>query len=236
MTKNRSALFRWTEHLKSASKLNDAIELYGLECFSFEVIEELDSATNREVRSREQYFINHYDSINKGYNVINSIATPSLVERDEIPAHAVRGMTGLRDLTYITSLNTQAKGGFWRQLESPQANLGLLLTTDTLFNRESSRYYKSLWHQMRTREQNILTLRYLGDTYALTDEKSIRKLFNLIELGLIETHFHDNSVEYILDIIGKKITLHVNYNLETAAESVFYEIIEGGELSFARGT
>ena len=61
---------RWREH-KSAYRLNNtnkfylAIQRYGLENFSFEVIEE---CAQEELDEREIYWIDYFNSYEKGYN------------------------------------------------------------------------------------------------------------------------------------------------------------------------
>ena len=61
---------RWKQH-KNKIKSNDnnylynAIRLYGLENFSFEIIEE---CSIDELNEREIYYINYFDSYNNGYN------------------------------------------------------------------------------------------------------------------------------------------------------------------------
>lgn len=61
---------RWKEHLHSAKQeknshraLYRAINKYGKENFSFEIIEETDIPEDRE-----QYYIQYYDTYHKGYN------------------------------------------------------------------------------------------------------------------------------------------------------------------------
>lgn len=62
---------RWCDHCKSAiiektkNKLYDAIREYGLDNFTFELLEE---CTAEQLNDREKYFIKMYDSYNYGYN------------------------------------------------------------------------------------------------------------------------------------------------------------------------
>lgn len=65
---------RWKNHIVASSNKCDkgyeyplyrAIRKYGIENFNFEVIEE---CSREELNDREVYWINYYDSINKGYN------------------------------------------------------------------------------------------------------------------------------------------------------------------------
>lgn len=67
---------RWEQHIKYAFKecedsyhknrLYNAIRKYGVDNFSFEVIEECEK---EKLQEREKYWINFYDTFNKGYNL-----------------------------------------------------------------------------------------------------------------------------------------------------------------------
>ena len=60
---------RWKKHLANSSfvkyHLYDAMRKYGVEHFFIETIEEVDSSLLSE---REQYWIEHFDTFNNGYN------------------------------------------------------------------------------------------------------------------------------------------------------------------------
>jgi len=63
---------RWYQHkyysrkgVRYKSKLYSAIQKYGIDCFTFEVIEEIE---NELLNEKEQFFILLFDSFNKGYN------------------------------------------------------------------------------------------------------------------------------------------------------------------------
>lgn len=62
---------RWKRHIRESKTncrhLYCAMRKYGIENFSIEVIEECD--TEDELDEREQYWINQYDSCNRGYNI-----------------------------------------------------------------------------------------------------------------------------------------------------------------------
>ena len=63
---------RWQEHknpskfLSSKKKLYEAFKEYGIENFSFEVLEE---CSREELDEKEIYYIEYYDSFNDGYNL-----------------------------------------------------------------------------------------------------------------------------------------------------------------------
>lgn len=60
---------RWEEHLYKSSQcslLKYALHKYGVNNFTFEVIEECEQESLNE---REQYWIQYYDSFNNGYNL-----------------------------------------------------------------------------------------------------------------------------------------------------------------------
>lgn len=64
---------RWCEHAKCGlgidtppqNKLYDAIKKYGIQYFSWELLEK---CSREELNEKERYYINLYDSINYGYN------------------------------------------------------------------------------------------------------------------------------------------------------------------------
>ena len=69
-TEKINPIDRWKEHLKDAKRdyrkdraLYKAINKYGTENFSFEILEETDSPNERE-----QYYIKYYDTYHNGYN------------------------------------------------------------------------------------------------------------------------------------------------------------------------
>ena len=63
---------RWKEHkrpskfLPSKTKLYEAFKEYGIENFSFEVLEECEE---EQLNEKEKYYINKYNSIENGYNM-----------------------------------------------------------------------------------------------------------------------------------------------------------------------
>ena len=66
---------RWSEHAKcglgidtpAGNKLYKAMQEYGLQSFSWEVLEKCDRA---ELNEKERYYIGLYDSVNYGYNIL----------------------------------------------------------------------------------------------------------------------------------------------------------------------
>lgn len=66
---------RWSEHAKcglgidtpAGNKLYKAMQEYGLQSFSWELLEKCDRA---ELNEKERYYINLYDSVNYGYNIL----------------------------------------------------------------------------------------------------------------------------------------------------------------------
>ena len=59
---------RWQEHTYNSSSplLKIAIQKYGVENFTIEIIEKCKNI--KKLTKREQYWINHYDSLQNGYN------------------------------------------------------------------------------------------------------------------------------------------------------------------------
>lgn len=71
----RNPLVRWSEHIRYAktnikgkSKLYNAIQKYGIECFLFTLIEELN---NKDLDIKESFWIKYYNSSMNGYNILN---------------------------------------------------------------------------------------------------------------------------------------------------------------------
>lgn len=66
---------RWQYHIynyKTKTEWNKplykAFRKYGIDNFSFEIIEEINPYNNKEADKKEKYWINYYDSFNNGYN------------------------------------------------------------------------------------------------------------------------------------------------------------------------
>lgn len=61
---------RWGEHKRKRKKQNTllykAMNEYGIENFSFEVLEECEV---EELNQKEKYYINKYNSLENGYNM-----------------------------------------------------------------------------------------------------------------------------------------------------------------------
>ena len=62
----RTVEARWKEHCRHGSQqIDDAIQLYGIENFQIETLEECDESI---LDDREKYWIDYYDSFRNGYN------------------------------------------------------------------------------------------------------------------------------------------------------------------------
>lgn len=71
----REVIFRWWEHLTHSNKpLGNALKFYGIEKFTFEVLERhlKHEKTIEDIKRLETEYIKKYDSINNGYNCIVS--------------------------------------------------------------------------------------------------------------------------------------------------------------------
>ena len=70
---------RWKDHKKyylkhvetknNHNKLYNAMKLYGINNFSFEIIESFETLDLQKLKDREIYWISYYDSYNNGYNL-----------------------------------------------------------------------------------------------------------------------------------------------------------------------
>ena len=66
---------RWSEHAKcglgidtpAGNKLYKAMQEYGLQSFSWELLEKCN---REELNEKERYYISLYDSVNYGYNIL----------------------------------------------------------------------------------------------------------------------------------------------------------------------
>lgn len=79
---------RWEQHIKDSKKekceirpLYRAIRKYGVENFS---IKEIDTGQGEELNSKEQYWIQHYDTYKNGYNATLGGDGKILLDYDEI--------------------------------------------------------------------------------------------------------------------------------------------------------
>lgn len=79
---------RWGQHIKDSKKekceirpLYRAIRKYGVENFS---IKEIDTGQGEELNNKEQYWIQHYDTYNNGYNATLGGDGKILLDYDEI--------------------------------------------------------------------------------------------------------------------------------------------------------
>lgn len=62
----RTVEARWKEHCRHGSQqIDDAIQIYGIENFEIETLEECDESI---LDDREKYWIDYYDSFKNGYN------------------------------------------------------------------------------------------------------------------------------------------------------------------------
>lgn len=62
----RTVEARWKEHCRHGSQqIDDAIQMYGIENFQIETLEECDESI---LDDREKYWIDYYDSFKNGYN------------------------------------------------------------------------------------------------------------------------------------------------------------------------
>ena len=76
---SKNIIQRWEQHKRnlspSCTKLNNAFKKYGIENFEFSIIEEISNS--ELLTTREQYWIEYYDSIKNGYNILNATNTMS---------------------------------------------------------------------------------------------------------------------------------------------------------------
>ena len=68
------------------NKFYNAIKKYGWDAFEWEILEENPNWTNAELDEKEKYYINYYDTINNGYNILTG--GNSCSEADRL-AHAI---------------------------------------------------------------------------------------------------------------------------------------------------
>ena len=69
---NHTLAYRWNQHItdnrRENYKLQKALQKYGPNVFSVEVLEDIPNATRELMYEREQYWIKYYDSFRNGYN------------------------------------------------------------------------------------------------------------------------------------------------------------------------
>ena len=104
---------RWNEHIKSAKQqitnFQKAINEYGCSNFSSEILEYCSSI--EELRCREKFWINHFDTINNGYNMKVSAYgnTNHVYQIKEIKPLAEILMEALDELILQNKNNTNKK-------------------------------------------------------------------------------------------------------------------------------
>lgn len=87
---HRNSINRKEDDKRGKGPLYDDMRKYGLDCFSFEVLEKCNK---EELNDKEEYYIDLYDAVNKGYNksktaiatndenVMKKIVTPEFLEK-----------------------------------------------------------------------------------------------------------------------------------------------------------
>lgn len=81
--------FRWQRHRQTMNEKSDAskrplycdMRKYGIENFSFEVVEE---CSQEELAEREVYWVSYYDSFNNGYNLTRGGHVPTKVDIEKL--------------------------------------------------------------------------------------------------------------------------------------------------------
>lgn len=115
--------FRWKQHEQEAkgerrnSLLYQAMRKYGLENFSFEVIEE---CSQENLNEREVYWIDYYNSFNEGYNMTPGGTEPSKVNIQEIYDLWDAGYT-LSDIVERTNVGKTSVNKYLNEYENYSA-------------------------------------------------------------------------------------------------------------------
>lgn len=101
---------RWTNHKWVANKGKDnttlyqALRKYGIENFSFEIIEE---CSLEELNEKEIYWISYYDSYNNGYNESpgGELGTPRAIVQYDLQGNKLATYTSMRSASSILNLS-----------------------------------------------------------------------------------------------------------------------------------
>ena len=124
----RTVEARWKEHCRHGSQqIDDAIQLYGIENFQIETLEECDESI---LDDREKYWIDYYDSFKNGYNNTyggrgnNFIMT----DKSDIVLQLCEDGLTINKIVEKTSLNVETvrgylnKNGITKQMIRERAN------------------------------------------------------------------------------------------------------------------
>lgn len=220
LSKDRSIFERWGEHAKlTSSMLSQAIDLYGIENFSFEVLEVHENTTNKDLRKRESELIKKYNTINNGYNKIYSYVQEPIVNTSELNSVARRGLHNLSTMMYYGT-NRRHSDSFWERLGHQDLDFIGLLIDFTYFTRKSSMYTKALINAFRVRDQRYFKLVIAGEEFA-TDNINF-----ILDLIYSRNGFINNSITHF----NEYYELNVTYNKNNFKIKLMKPLLFGDEL------
>ena len=106
-TDHSNPINRWKEHLRDCRKeteqkrpLYSAINKYGVEAFTFEVLEETSQPSEREV-----YYIEYYKTFTNGYNATKGGDGTSKINKDEIISYYLKHNPTMKELALQLKLD-----------------------------------------------------------------------------------------------------------------------------------
>lgn len=203
IARDRNVTLRWNEHLYSNNKLNNEIKKYGIESFMFETIEVLKNITQSELFKKEKFYIDKYDSINNGYNVISKTKS-TLLTNNDVTSEVAEGFKGFQTVLYLGtfSSNMNTKLSFWKLLTSDKLSILNLIMNNNYLTRKSSKYYDSLILSFRTRQQRYFEIEEFGEKYATDNIESIINFMQTIKDGSLSifksAEINDNNILILL--------------------------------------
>ena len=183
ITRNRDVIKRWEEHLVADSKLGKAIRIYGSESFDYSVLEEHVNISDEKLFQIESEFIEKFNSINNGYNVVLSSKTVDKKTRhqDDFLDIAVEGIRAFQTISYYGKQTDciNNKVSFWKSLVSERLCFTRLLTENNYMTNVNSKYYKVLSLNFTGRKQRFFHIEYMGTDYVTDNLKSVTDLLRL---------------------------------------------------------
>lgn len=202
VTRDRSVFARWDEHLNTNHELNRDIQRYSITAFSFEVLEEFNSISDHDLFRYESRYINKYNTINNGYNLILSSNREN--RNHEYSEQAKEGLHMFTKTPYYGTLtsNSNHRNSFWKKLGDERTCFISLLMESNYMSRPTSKYRKVLDVIFHDRNQKYFRIDYGAESYYtdnlddLSDILSITREQNRhLPYTLIEYYIDQNYIE-----------------------------------------
>lgn len=197
---------RWSEHITDLvsnkhcnNKLQNEFNFYSKDNFIFEIIESIEildikSISNIKLKilliCRESIFIKKYNSINKGYNIINTLKTTLEEQADMFQRNKLQDENERKIISYFVKNNPKVLN------EDYQISINDIIDYSEIKNSKNNYYIKDLYkiYQSQNLLPNCIT------------EKSFRNILsknNLIYFENYSWYATQYSLDNKLMVLGK---------------------------------